>query len=73
MAYIRTMTEVCENEYNKLIELEKSDKKAFHEMIEEIAYRSPFKPNAYDCTIPMEAFELSGKYYASWNRWDSCD
>lgn len=73
MSYIRTVAEVNKEEYNKLIAIERKDVKAFHEMVEEIAYKSPFKPNAYDCTSPMEVFELSGKYYISWNRWDSCD
>lgn len=73
MSYIRTVAEINEEEYNKLIAIERSNTKVFHEMIEEIAYKSPFSPNAYDCTVPMEVFELSGKYYVSWNRWDSCD
>ena len=71
--YIRTVAEITEEEYNKLITIQTTNRKAFHEMIEDIAYRSPFKPNAYDCTVPMEEFELSGKYYVSWNRWDFCD
>ena len=73
MGYIKSIAEITEEEYNKLILLENEDRKAFHEMIEEIAYRSPFNPSAYDCTVPMEVFQLSDKYYASWNRWDSCD
>jgi hypothetical protein len=73
MGYIKSITEITEEEYNKLIILENNDRKSFHEMIESIACRSNFSPNAYGCDIPMRAYEEDGKYYASWHRWDSCD
>ena len=73
MSYIRTMYEVSKDKYDKLITIERKNTKKFHKMVEEIAYKSPFPPNAYDCAVPMEVFQLSGKYYVSWNRWDSCN
>lgn len=73
MGYIRTELEINENEYYKLMTARNNSKKQFHDMIEEIAYRSMFKPNAYGCSTPMEVFESCGKFYASWYHWDSCD
>ena len=71
--YIRTVAEITEEEYNKLITIQTTNRKAFHEMIEDIAYRKGFNPNAYGCELPMSVYEENGKYYATWNRWDSCD
>lgn len=73
MSYIKTISEINEEEYNKLIVIKRNDIKTFHERVVEIASKSLFKPNAYGCTIPMEVFQQEGKYYVSWNRWDSCD
>ena len=71
--YIKMEYKISEEKYNKLIELKNTNTKEFHEGIEEIACSSPFPPNAYGCEIPMDVFEKDGKYYASWNRYSSCD
>ena len=72
MSYIKSKAEITEEEYNRINAI-KEDRKTFHEMIEDIAYRKGFHPNAYGCELPMSVYEENGKYYASWNRWDSCD
>lgn len=73
MSYIRTIKEINKDKYNELLILQNSNIKSLHEAIEEIAFSSPFPPNAYECTIPMSVYEENGKYYVSWHRWDSCD
>lgn len=75
MGYIKSELEISENEYYKLITARNNSAKCFHGMVEEIAYRSAFPPNAYECTTPMDVREdeKEGKYYASWYHWDSCD
>ena len=73
MSFIKSIIEITEEEYNKLVVLENGNGKAFREMIEDIAYRSPFSPNGYGCELPMEIYEENEKYFASWHRWDSCD
>lgn len=73
MSYIKTIMEINKDVYYKLIILQNTNVKCFHKAIEEIAYLSPFPPNAYECTIPMCVYEENGRYYVSWHRWDSCD
>jgi hypothetical protein len=73
MSYIKSIAEITEEEYNKLITVQDNDRKTFHEMIEDISYKKGFHPNAYGCELPMRVYEEDGKYFASWNRWDSCD
>lgn len=73
MELIKSITEITEEEYNILIALKNNDITAFHTMIENIAYKSPFSPNGYGCELPMSTYKEDGKYFASWYRWDSCD
>lgn len=73
MGCVKTLYEINEEEYNKLIAIENENKKEFHNMIEDIAHKSMFPPNAYGCEIPMDVFKLDDKYYASWYRWSHCN
>ena len=43
MSYIKSISEINEEEYNKLITIEDSDRKTFYKMIEDIADKSLFQ------------------------------
>lgn len=68
-----TKQEISKEDYEKLVEMKKTSIKDFFQAIEDLAWLSPFPPNAYGCQLPKEVYEKDGKYFASWSCWDSCD
>lgn len=68
-----TRQEISKEDYEKLVQIRKTSMKDFLQAIEDLAWLSPFPPNAYGCQLPKDVYEKDGKYFASWCSWDSCD
>ena len=72
MSFVKTKFEINENEYNKLIAIENDDRKAFNEIIEDMACHSSFHPAGYGFYSPR-VYKENDNYFVSWEHWDSCD
>ena len=66
---VKTIKNISEEDYNKLL---KCSKEEIYEFVLEIANNSMVKPCAYGFYSPR-FFEENGRYFVSWERWDSCD
>ena len=66
---VKTIRNISEEDYNKLLICSKEEVKDF---VLEIANKSPFPAFGYGFYSP-NFYEEDGRYFVSWERWNSCD
>lgn len=65
---ITMKVEISKEDY---INYKDKDYKELSEFIELVASTTVFPPNAYGC-YPLGVLEEDGKYFATWERYESC-